>query len=120
MRFNGNYNDDFDDLLWAIRDIIGMHDLNGKDLEKETFVLSRDDVGKIQTKLCDLLTLYEDLAQEADSKDDEIDDLQDRVDRAYDNIPDSIGDMLNGSYLDVGTVMELEETITAVLKKHGY
>lgn len=104
-----NYNDDMDDYIWDIKDIIGMLDLNGKNKDKETFVLSRDDVIKIKEKLDNIISLYNDLANDADFKDDEIDDLQDRLDRSYQAIPERVGDMLNGSYFDTGTVLSVKK-----------
>ena len=120
MNFNNNYDDSFDDCIWEIHDIVGMHHLDDKDKNKETFVLSREDVKKLQRQLDEMRDLYTNLASDADSKDDEIDELQDRLDRCFETIPDRVGEMLNGSYFDVGTVMELEESITEILKKHGY
>ncbi len=118
--YNYNYNAEFDDCIWDIKDIVGMHHLDDTDKDKETFVLTRDDVDELKRKLDEMQSLYDDLASEADSKDDEIEDLQNRIDRCFETIPDRVGEMLNGSYFDVGTVMELEESITEILKKHGY
>ena len=115
-----NYDSSFDDTIWEIKDIIGMLHIDDKDKDKETFVLDRNDVEKIQDRLYELQSLYDNLASDADAKDDEIDEMQDRLDRCFETIPDRVGDMLNGCYFDVGTVMELEESITEILKKHGY
>lgn len=122
MSYTGNYNydDSFDDAIWEIKDTIGMLHIDDKDKDKETFVIDRNDVEKIQDRLYELQSLYDNLASDADSKDDEIDELQDRLDRCFETIPDRVGDMLNGCYFDVGTVMELEDSITEILKKHGY
>lgn len=115
-----NYNSDMDDHIWDIKDIIGIHNLEGKNKDKETFVLSREDVLAIKEKLNDIISLYDDLAEDADSKDNEIEDLEDRLNRSYETIPERIGDMLNGNYFDVGTVMALEDAIAKILKEHGY
>ena len=122
MSYTGNYNydDSFDDAIWEIKDIIGMLHIDDKDKDKDTFVLDRNDVKKIKDRLDELQSLYDNLASDADSKDDEIDEMQDRLDRCFETIPDRVGEMLNGSYFDVGTVMDLEESITEILKKHGY
>ena len=122
MSYTGNYNydDSFDDAILEIKDIIGMLHIDDKDKDKEMFVLDRNDVKKIKDRLDELQSLYDNLASDADSKDDEIDEMQDRLDRCFETIPDRVGEMLNGSYFDVGTVMELEESITEILKKHGY
>ena len=120
MSMFNNYDDNMDDCIQDIKDTIGMLDLNGKNKDKETFVLSRYDVLSIKEKLDDILSLYDILVTDADSKDYEIEELQDRLDRAYETIPERVGEMLNGSYFDVGTVIDLENKISETLKEHGY
>lgn len=115
-----NYDDNIDDCIWDIKNTIGMLDLEGKNKDKETFVLSREDVLSIKEKLNDIQSLYDNLASDADSKDDEIEELQNRLDCAYETIPERVGEMLNGSNFDVGTVIDLENKISEVLKTHGY
>lgn len=70
----------------------------------------------------------EELEHEIDNLNDEICNLENQLEEVsekYDNcphdIPEELSDLLNhNSKFDVGVVMELEEVIKEVLKKHGY
>jgi archaellum component FlaC len=108
-----------DDYTWDVEEIMGLHDPERK--ENDIITLSKEDIKKIKEKLHDIEYLYEDVVSDNNSKDEEIEDLQNRIDDScYDYIPSEIGSLFVNNNYDLGTVIELKEKIEEILKKHGY
>ena len=111
-----------EDECWDIKDIIRRNLLNEDDEEKETFMLTKEEAHDILNKLKDIEDEYDDMVSDLESKDEEITDLENKVEdlEYYDDVPNELAKLLSRSDFDVGTVIELQEAITKVLKGRGY
>jgi len=116
------YYNNIEDSCWEIKDIIKENFLDENDKEKDTFVLSKEDAHNILKKLREIENEADDLEADIDNKEDDISELEDRISdlEFYDDIPDELAMLLHDRNYDLGTVLELKETITNVLKKRGY
>ena len=111
-----------EDECWDIKDIIKRNLLNEDDEEKETFMLTKEEAHNILNKLKDIEDEYDDMVSDLEAKDEEITDLENKVEdlEYYDDVPEELARLLSRSDFDVGTVIELQEAITKVLKDRGY
>lgn len=111
-----------EDECWDIKDIIKRNLLDDEDKEKETFMLTKEEAHDILNKLKDIEDEYDDMVSDLDNKDEEIDELQSRIDEleCYDNVPEELASLLNHTNIDLGTVIELKESIISILKAKGY
>ena len=111
-----------EDTCWEIKDIIKENFLDENDKEKDTFVLSKEDAHNILKKLREIENTADEMETDLDDKDDDISELEDRISdlEFYDDIPDELAMLLHDRNYDLGTVLEMQEAITNVLKKRGY
>ena len=116
------YNNSIEDSCWDIEDIIKKNFLDENDKERDTFVLSKEDAHNILRKLREIENDADDMESDLDGEDDDIAELADSISdlEFYDKIPDELAMLLHDRNYDLGTVLEMKEAITNVLKKRGY
>ena len=118
------YYNSIEDECWSIKHIIKDNLFkNQDDMEERPIVtLSNREAHEILESIDGIENDYEDISSDYDSKEEEIDELNNKVSdlEFYEDIPDELAKLLSRSDFDVGTVIELQDAITKVLKDRGY
>ena len=111
-----------EDECWDIKDIIKHNLLDENDIERPVVTLTNKEAHDILEKIDAIENEYDDMASDLESKNEEINDLENKVDdlEYYDNVPNELAKLLSHSDFDIGTVIELQESITKILKDRGY
>lgn len=118
------YYNSIEDGCWSIKHIIKDNLFKNQDSmeERPIVTLSNKEAHDILEAIDEIENDYEDISSDYDFKDEEVDVLNNRISdlEFYEDIPDELATLLKQPNIDVGTVIELKETITKILKERGY